>query len=123
VIGSSGSERIQSAVFQVLTALGRGVSPFAAVHAPRLHATPESVIRLEATRFDTTVGPALRSAGFTLRDVGPYAFFVGAVQLVVRTSAGQFIGAADPRRDGAAFGPGEPGEPGGGAAVATDRRT
>lgn len=102
VVGSTGSERMISGIFQVLLRLGKQ-TPFEAVHAPRLHCTPESEVLLEADRFPAAVLDALTHRGFAIRLMEPYSFMVGGVQLVCRTDQG-WCGVADPRRDGAAIG-------------------
>jgi gamma-glutamyltranspeptidase/glutathione hydrolase len=101
VLGSTGSERAASGVFQALVRLAAGQTPFAAVHGPRLHCTPEGEVLLEAERFGSDCRDALRAAGLRLTDLGPYAFKAGGVQLVCRTGDG-VTGVADPRRDGSA---------------------
>lgn len=97
-LGSTGSERLASGMFQVLLRLRAG-SPFAAVHAPRLHCTPEGLVQLELERFPPGTESALRAAGFALRVLEPYSFHAGGLQLAVAES-GAFTGVADPRRDG-----------------------
>jgi gamma-glutamyltranspeptidase/glutathione hydrolase len=48
---------------------------------------------------------ALQRAGFEVRRRDPYSFYLGCVQMVLRERS-EMIGVADPRRDGAALGPG-----------------
>ncbi|MET0105462.1 MAG: gamma-glutamyltransferase [Sedimenticola sp.] len=102
-LGSTGSERAPSGVFQVLVRLAMGQTPFEAVQAPRLHCTPEREVLLEAERFPDAVTKQLSSQGFNVHVLEPYAFKMGAIQLVVRNDEG-IVGVADPRRDGAAIG-------------------
>jgi gamma-glutamyltranspeptidase/glutathione hydrolase len=47
---------------------------------------------------------ALENRGFEVDFRNPYSFYLGSVQLVMR-DGDQFIGVADPRRDGSAKGP------------------
>ena len=47
----------------------------------------------------------LEKRGFQVDLRDPFSFYLGCVQLVMRDRKG-FIGVADPRRDGAAGGPG-----------------
>ena len=47
---------------------------------------------------------AKRKRGFKVDLRDPYSFYLGCVQLVV-SERGEFIGVADPRRDGTAAGP------------------
>ena len=103
VVGSTGSERMASSIFEVLLRLKRQ-GPFDAVHGPRLHATPENLVLWEADRFPHGCAEALRQNGFTLKSLAPYSFKMGGLQLVVREKA-SFLGVAEPRRDGAAGAP------------------
>ena len=102
-IGSPGSERIAPSILQVLIRLRRS-SPAAAVAAPRLHCSLDGVVSLEAPRFGREIAEALEQQGFELDRREAYAFYLGCVQLVLRRD-GEFIGVADPRRDGVAAGP------------------
>ncbi len=103
-IGSPGSERIVSAILQVLLRLERGASPFDAVEAPRMHCSIEGKVSLEGTRMRDDIPSLLRSRGFDISVRDPYSFYLGCVQLVLHED-GEFIGVADPRRDGSAKGP------------------
>ncbi len=102
-IGSPGSERITSSILQVLIRLPTD-TPFAAVDAPRLHCSLEGSVALESTRMRADVPEALQAHGFTVDHRDPYSFYLGCVQLVMH-DRGEFIGVADPRRDGSAGGP------------------
>lgn len=102
-IGSTGSERMLSGIAQVLLRLERE-TPFEAAAAPRLHATPDGVVLIEADRFTPTAVSALEARGFTCERLDAWSFHVGGLHLVVRRGA-EFIGVAEPRRDGAAAGP------------------
>lgn len=103
-LGSPGSERIVSAILQVLLRLGRGASPYDAVEAPRLHCSIRGAVSLEAERMHDGIVPLLQSQGFDVDIREPFSFFLGCVQLV-RHENGTFLGVADPRRDGSARGP------------------
>lgn len=102
-IGSPGSERITPTIVQVLLRLGSH-TPFAAVDAPRLHCSPADQVSLEAARMRSDVPQALEEQGFQLDVREPYSFYLGCVQLVLREGR-DFVGVADPRRDGCAGGP------------------
>ena len=102
-MGSTGSERMASSIFQVLTRLARQ-DPFDAVHAPRLHCTPESQVFVEADRYAPACLHALTRAGFSVKRVDPYSFKMGGLQPVLRRGR-SFHGVGEPRRDGAAAGP------------------
>ena len=103
-LGSPGSERIASAVAQVLIRIARGAAPLEAVSAPRLHCSLDGRVSLEASRFRNDVPSSLRRRGFSIDEREPFAFYMGCVQLVQRGRK-EFIGVADPRRDGSAGGP------------------
>ncbi len=103
-IGSPGSERIVSAIVQVMLRLGKQ-SPYDAVAAPRLHCSINGKVSLEASRMRTDTVDALRRRGFEIDVRDPYSFYLGCVQMVLRGQRGELIGIADPRRDGAAGGP------------------
>jgi gamma-glutamyltranspeptidase/glutathione hydrolase len=104
-VGSTGSERICSGIFQVLLRLRRS-EPFDAVHGPRLHATPERHVLWEEERFPRGSREALLDRGFSVESLAPYSFQLGGLQLVTRGGA-TFTGVGEPRRDGAATGPRE----------------
>jgi gamma-glutamyltranspeptidase/glutathione hydrolase len=103
-IGSPGSERIVSAILQVLLRFERGATPLDAVELPRMHCSVKGKVSLEATRMRNDIPPLLRKHGFSIDVRDPYSFFLGSVQLVLKEK-GMFIGVADPRRDGSAMGP------------------
>jgi len=103
-IGSPGSQRIVSAILQVLLRLERGATPFGAVEAPRMHCSIKGKVSIEATRMRNDIPELLKSHGFSIDIRDPYSFYLGSVQLVLNQN-GEFIGVADPRRDGSAQGP------------------
>jgi gamma-glutamyltranspeptidase/glutathione hydrolase len=102
-LGSPGSDRITSSIFQVLLRL-RNSTPMAAVDAPRLHCSLKGRVSLEASRMRSDLPDALRRHGFDVDIRDSHSFHMGCVQLVLR-ERGEFIGVADPRRDGSASGP------------------
>ncbi len=104
VIGSPGSERIASTIIQVLLRLGKN-SPYEAVAAPRLFCSLNGKVSLEASRMRDDITDALASKGFEIDVRNPYSFYLGCVQLIMRNRKGEFVGVADPRRDGSAKGP------------------
>ena len=103
VIGSPGSERIVTAILQVLIRLGSH-TPYEAVAAPRLHCSLEGKVSLEASRFRDDIPRELERRGYTVDARDPFSFYMGCVQMVLRDKRG-YIGVADPRRDGSAAGP------------------
>ena len=104
VIGSPGSERIASTIVQVLLRLGKE-SPYEAVAAPRLFCSLKGKVSLEASRMRDDIPDTLASKGFEIDVRDPYSFYLGCVQLIIRDRKGEFVGVADPRRDGSAKGP------------------
>ena len=104
-IGSPGSERIVSAIVQVLLRLKKQM-PFDAVNAPRMHCSHDGTVSLEAPHMRSDIPAALERHGFTIDPREPYSFYLGCIQLVLR-EGDHFVGIADPRRDGSAKGPDE----------------
>ncbi|MEX2299749.1 MAG: gamma-glutamyltransferase [Bryobacterales bacterium] len=103
-IGNTGSERLASGILQVLLRLRRQ-TPFQSVLAPRLHCTPEGLVLLEADRFPAGSVDALAAQGYQIQRLDAFSFKVGGLQLIVRQGE-SLCGVAEPRRDGAAGGPG-----------------
>ncbi|MHC4560196.1 MAG: gamma-glutamyltransferase [Planctomycetota bacterium] len=79
-------------------------SPYAAVDAPRLHCSFDGVVSLESPRMRDDIPASLEQHGFRIKPRDPYSFYLGCVQMVMREED-EFIGVADPRRDGSARGP------------------
>ena len=89
-LGSGGSNRIRSAMLQVLiNLLDFGMSPEAAVNAPRLHVEGDAV----------DAEPGLAVAGDVKVWPAPSLFF-GGVHVAMRQPDGTVAGCGDPRRDG-----------------------
>lgn len=105
-IGSPGSERIVSSLMQVLMRINGGQSPLDAVTAPRIHADVDGKAHLEASRLRSDLPRFLEKRGFQVVKREPFAFYMGCVQMVMKEGK-DFIGVADPRRDGSAAGPGK----------------
>jgi len=102
VVGSTGSERTASGIFQVLVRL-RTQAPFDAVQAPRLHCTPEGEVWMESEGFHPDVVPLLESHGLRIMPLARWSYKAGGLQLLARDGE-DWTGVADPRRDGAAAG-------------------
>jgi len=102
-IGSPGSERIATAILQVLIRL-RNQSPYDAVASPRLHCSIKGRVSIEASRMRDDIPSLLKKHGFSVDLRNAYSFYLGCIQLVMHDK-NEFIGVADPRRDGAAGGP------------------
>lgn len=99
VLGSAGSNRIRSAILQVVCGVvDHGLDARAAVEAPRLH-FEDGVVFTEPGVDEE----ALRDAGRTVRRFRAPNLFFGGVQAVERDPrTGVLSGAGDPRRGGAA---------------------
>jgi gamma-glutamyltranspeptidase / glutathione hydrolase len=95
VLGSAGSNRIRSAILQVIVnAVERGMGVQAAVDAPRLH-FEDDMIYVEPG-IDIVPLAHHTLARFRARNL-----FFGGVQAVARDPAGTLTGGGDPRRGGA----------------------
>jgi gamma-glutamyltranspeptidase/glutathione hydrolase len=105
-IGSPGSERIISAVVQVISLwIDAGLSIEEAVDYPRIHVTPDKIIYLESDILLKAEKSKIESAGFVFEDppseiiineLNPYFGGINAVAY----EKDEWKGAADPRRDG-----------------------
>jgi gamma-glutamyltranspeptidase/glutathione hydrolase len=96
VLGSAGSNRIRSAILQVIVnAVDHGLDAQAAVDAPRLH-FDDGLVYAEPG-ID---GAALEAAGRSLAWFRARNLFFGGCQAVSR-AGGAFSGGGDPRRGGA----------------------
>jgi gamma-glutamyltranspeptidase/glutathione hydrolase len=102
-IGSPGSDRITSTIVQILIRLSYQ-SPFDAVAAPRLHCSFDGKVSLEASYMRDDIPKILKREGFKIDIREPMSFYLGCVQMVLSENS-EFVGVADPRRDGAAGGP------------------
>lgn len=102
-IGSPGSERIVTTIAQVLIRLFRQ-SPFDAVAAPRMHCSLDGKVSLEAAVMRNDIPSFLEKYGFSIDIREPMSFYLGCVQMVMCENE-EFVGVADPRRDGSAKGP------------------
>ncbi len=103
VIGSPGSERITASILQVMLRLLKQ-PPLEAVDAPRFYCNIKGKVSLEASRMRSDIPEFLEQNGLTIDVRDPYSFYLGCVQLVIH-EGDEFIGVADPRRDGGAGGP------------------
>jgi gamma-glutamyltranspeptidase/glutathione hydrolase len=103
-IGSPGSERIVSTILQVLIRLSKRQPPLDAVMAPRMHCSFNGKVSLEAAWMRNDIPEVLSEKGFEIDVREPMSFYLGCVQMVL-AEKGEFIGVADPRRDGSASGP------------------
>jgi gamma-glutamyltranspeptidase/glutathione hydrolase len=107
-IGSPGSERIISAIVQVISLwIDAGLSIKDAVSYPRIHVTPDKVIFIESDNIPEIQKDNLISSGFVfnqppseiiIKGLNPYFGGINAIAF----ENGEWKGAADPRRDGTA---------------------
>jgi gamma-glutamyltranspeptidase / glutathione hydrolase len=95
VLGSAGSNRIRSAILQVIVnVVDRAMAVQAAVDAPRLH-FEDGIVYVEPG-VDEAVLPDRTLARFRALNL-----FFGGVQAVARDASGALSGGGDPRRGGA----------------------
>ncbi|HET6506640.1 MAG TPA: gamma-glutamyltransferase [Baekduia sp.] len=99
VLGSAGSNRIRSAILQVIVGVtDHGLDARAAVEAPRLHLEGSTVYAEPGIDLSSLAARGLALAPFRARNL-----FFGGAQAVERDRAGGALnGAGDPRRGGAA---------------------
>ncbi len=105
-IGSPGSERIISAVVQVISLwIDAGLSIEDAVSYPRIHVTPDKIIYSESNKLTQNELSTLKELGFRfesppseiiINNLNPYFGGINTVAL----ENDEWKGAADPRRDG-----------------------
>jgi len=99
-LGSGGSNRIRSAILQVLTnVLEFGMGLEGAVKAPRLHL--EGIHLNVETGFSDVTLDALRAEWAEVEQWPGLNLFFGGVHAVERLCTGEFRAAGDPRRGGA----------------------
>jgi gamma-glutamyltranspeptidase/glutathione hydrolase len=109
-LGSAGSNRIRTALLQVLcNVLARDLPIESAITAPRLH-VERGELEIEGGWDEASVAP-LRAAWPSHRVWPDRSMFFGGVQAVQRLPDGSLEAAGDPRRGGAAAwaGAGRPG--------------
>jgi gamma-glutamyltranspeptidase/glutathione hydrolase len=99
VVGSAGSNRIRSAILQVIVnVLDRGMDAVAAIEAPRLH-FEDGVVYAEP---GVDLAPLIGQRQAVERFRGRNLFFGGAQAVLRDPATGLLSGAADPRRGGSA---------------------
>jgi gamma-glutamyltranspeptidase/glutathione hydrolase len=100
VAGSSGSNRLRSAVMQVVeNVFAAGMGAADAVRHPRIHVEGDRVDcegRLDPAELD-----ALAAMGENLNRFGDLNLYFGGANVVRQTAGGVLEAAGDPRRDGA----------------------
>lgn len=105
VVGSPASGRIPPAIVHtIIYTLDFGFDPARAVSMPRIYPDYQSPrVQLEQG-FAVEALAGLRARGYDLSVHPPYDLFFGGVHVVLVTDDDWLVGAADPRRDGAAVG-------------------
>ena len=100
-VGSAGSERIRSALLQVIVnVVDRGMVAQEAVDAPRLHYAPDGVYT-EPGLPAATLAALSERTGLPLRPFREPNLYFGGCQAVARDPlTGALSGGADPRRGG-----------------------
>ncbi len=68
-----------------------------------MHCTFDGKVSLEASYMRDDIPELLKERGFAIDIREPMSFYLGSVQMVL-FERGEFIGVADPRRDGSALG-------------------
>jgi len=103
ILGASGSERIISSIFQVVTnVVERKMGLRAALAAPRLHLAPDGLMLEKG--FEAAGVQRLEKLGLSPQVGAKTKLFYGGVQAILMDQQGTAIGAADPRRAGVAGG-------------------
>lgn len=105
VVGSPGSGRIPPAIVHTIVyTLDLGLDPAEAVRMPRAYpSTGSPTVQIESG-FSAGALAALRERGYRLAVEPPFDNYFGGVHAVLVREDGVLVGAADPRRDGAAAG-------------------
>ncbi len=105
-IGSPGSERIISTLAQFLMhVIDTGMTLDDAMRMPRLHCSLGGRVSLETERFPNELGPSLKEKGYRIKEREPFAFYLGAIQAVMKCrNREEFQAVAEVRRDGTAVG-------------------
>lgn len=101
VLGSGGSNRIRSAMLQVIrNHLFDGIHIEEAVYRPRLHTEGDGLLDTEPGGLDQQTRDALHELGWKIRDWQAPSVYFGGVHAVCMDAKRQLHGAGDPRRGG-----------------------
>lgn len=105
MIGAAGSRRITSSVLQVVTNyLVRNMPLPEAMAAPRVHTLLSGKVLVERNLASESLSGRLSRYFNRIQVKATWSNAMGTVQAVARDEAGQWIGVADPRREGSAGG-------------------
>jgi gamma-glutamyltranspeptidase/glutathione hydrolase len=101
VVGSPGGGRIPPAVVQsILYTVDFGLDPLTALSMPRLNPYFSSPTVQFEQGVDAGVLAGAARLGYELEAFPPFSLRFGGVHLIQRQDSGEWVGAADPRRDG-----------------------
>lgn len=101
VLGSGGSNRIRSAMLQVIrNYLFDGAHIEEAVHRPRLHTEGDGLLDAEPNALNQQTRDALHELGWKIRDWQAPGVYFGGVHAVCMDAKRQLHGAGDSRRGG-----------------------
>lgn len=101
VLGSGGSNRIRSAMLQVIrNHLFEDLAIEEAVCRPRLHSEGDGLLDVEPGALDQQARDALHALGWKVRDWQSPSIYFGGVHAVCMDAKGLRHGAGDPRRGG-----------------------
>jgi gamma-glutamyltranspeptidase/glutathione hydrolase len=99
VVGSPGSQAIPPAVIETIVyTLDYGLDPLQALRMPRMIPTNSTRLQLE-DGFSPAVLEEARRSGYEILTTPPVDMLFGGVHVISRVGS-QWVGAADPRRDG-----------------------
>jgi gamma-glutamyltranspeptidase/glutathione hydrolase len=105
VIGAAGSRRITSSILQIIiNLLDRGKSLPEAVDAPRVHAMLNGKAMVEQEAASKKLTSQLSKYFRHVQIKAAHSHAMGAVQAIGREENGDWVGVADPRREGKASG-------------------
>jgi gamma-glutamyltranspeptidase/glutathione hydrolase len=105
VVGSPGSGHIPPAIVQtILYTLVFGLDPWSAVSMPRVYPDDRTRTVEVEQGIPAEALAELRRRGYAIRIHPPIEQGFGGVHVVLVRKDGRLVGAADPRRDGAAVG-------------------
>jgi gamma-glutamyltranspeptidase / glutathione hydrolase len=109
VLGAAGAARIISAIVQVLSrSLDEGLDFEQAMQAPRFHPVSRSHVRLESrpgARWPDDVAAWLEELGFRVSTESDPSYFGRIHGIHFDRQHREYVGVADPRRDGTAVAP------------------
>jgi gamma-glutamyltranspeptidase/glutathione hydrolase len=104
-LGAAGSRRITSAILQVITnVIDRGMSLEQAVAFPRVHGLKSRKLYIERPAATESLINRFKKNFRAIKIKSPHSYTMAAVQAIQFSNDGSLVGAADPRRDGAALG-------------------